>query len=148
MRNGITRMDTDSRAKATTNRSIITTTITTLFNNIPLANAASGKGGVVFHERGRKLIAAQWLLMCVVNVVGGINSYLFLVANDIIKNRQYFLEVGRIGHAQAVEAIGDGVVQMFQRVHGELVVMNAFLRNEAVHVEGAREGGTMGLIAN
>ena len=81
-----------------------------MFNNIPLANAASGKGCVVFHERGRKLIAAQWLLMCVVDVVGATNSYLFLVANDIVQERQYFLEVGRVGHTQAIEAIGDSVV--------------------------------------
>ena len=94
------------------------------------------------------LIAAQWLLMCVlispnrarmiasqyVDVVGGTNSYLFLVANDIVKNRQYFLEVGRIGHAQAVEAIGDGVVHVLQGVHGEVVLVEAFLGDEAVHV--------------
>jgi hypothetical protein len=66
----------------------------------------------------------------------------------MIKKGQYFLEVGRIGHAQAVEAIGDGVVQVLQGVHGEVVLVEAFLGDEAVHVEGAREGGAVGLIAD
>ena len=71
-----------------------------------------------------------------------------MVANDIVENRQYFLEVGRIGHAQAVEAIGDGVVQVLQGVHGEVILVESFFGDEAVHVEGAREGGAVRLIAD
>ena len=148
MRDGIARVDANTCAKATTNRRIITTTIITLFNNIPLANAASGKGGVVFHERGRKLIAAQWLLMCVVDVVGGTNACLFLIANDMIKNGQHLLKARGEGHTQAVKTIGDGVVHVLQSVHGELVLVEAFLGDEAVHIKGASEGSTLRLIAD
>ena len=86
--------------------------------------------------------------MGVVDVVGGTNADWVLVAEASIKNRQYFLEVGRVGHTQAVEAIGDGVVHVLEGVHGEVVLVEAFLGDEAVHVEGAREGGAVGLIAD
>ena len=162
MLDGIARVDANTCAKATTNRRIITTTMTTLFNNIPLANAASGKGGVVFYERGRTLIAAQWLLMCVlispnrartiasqyVDVVGGTNACLFLVANDIVQQREYLLKTRGESHTQAVEAIGDGVFHVLEGVHGEVVLVEAFLGDEAVHVEGACEGGAVGVIAD
>ncbi len=125
MRDGIARVDANTCAKATTNRRII-----------------------FFLKRGRMLIATQWLLMCVVNVVGGTNSYLFLVANNIVKNRQNLLKARGEGHTQAVKTIGDGVVHVLQSVHGELVLVEAFLGDEAVHIKGAREGSTLRLIAD
>jgi len=66
----------------------------------------------------------------------------------MIKQGQYLLKARGEGHAQAVETIGDGVVQVLQGVHGEVVLVEAFLGDEAVHVEGAREGGAVGLIAD